>query len=324
MEEILRYLKTNIDENCSIAKWKAKEYLNIQLAGSYDYYLVNAFSEDFLLIKPVDEMTIQKTSIHAKRINDKTGYEVAVLLENPSSYIIKKMIEERNAFITVDKQMYLPFLAIHLKQSRVKEIEAEDREKFTAATQQIFLYMLYSEQDSFEAEELMEKLKVSSMTVNRAMTMLKQIGIVSQEVAGKTGRKKIYTPIERKRYFQVGKEFLINPVQKSLYVKAAPIGVEMYKAGMTALGEQTMLGEPDNLIYAVCDKKVISAEALVTKTQAVMEGLPEIQIMKYDIGALTKNEYIDPISLIMSLPKKDDRTEIAIDELMEGIVWYEE
>jgi hypothetical protein len=46
--------------------------------------------------------------------------------------------------------------------------------------------------------------------------------------------------------------------------------------------------------------------------------------MKYDIGALTKNEYIDPISLIMSLPKKDDRTEIAIDELMEGIVWYEE
>ena len=39
MEEILRYLKTNIDENCSIAKWKAKEYLNIQLAGSYDYYL---------------------------------------------------------------------------------------------------------------------------------------------------------------------------------------------------------------------------------------------------------------------------------------------
>ena len=63
MEEILRYLKTNIDENCSIAKWKAKEYLNIQLAGSYDYYLVNAFSEDFLLIKPVDEMTIQKTKV---------------------------------------------------------------------------------------------------------------------------------------------------------------------------------------------------------------------------------------------------------------------
>lgn len=123
-------------------------------------------------------MTIQKTSIHAKRIKNKTGYEVAVLLEKPSSYIIKKMIEERNAFITVDKQMYIPFLAIHLKQSRVKETEAEDREKFTAATQLIFLYMLYSEQESFKAEELMEKLKVSSMTVNRTMIMLKQIGII--------------------------------------------------------------------------------------------------------------------------------------------------
>ena len=324
MEEVLKYLKTNIDENCSIVKWKAKEYLNIQLAGSYDYYLANVFTEDFLIISPVDEMTIQKTSIHTRRIKDKTGYEVAILLENPSSYIIKKMIEERNAFITVDKQMYLPFLAIHLKQSKLKETETEDREKFTAATQMIFLYMLYSAQESFEAEELTEKLKVSSMTVNRTMTMLKQIGIVSQQIGGKTGRKKIYTPIERKRYFQVGKEFLINPVQKSLYVKAVPIGVEMYKAGMTALGEQTMLGEPDNLIYGVCDKKEISADELITKSQAVMEGLPEIQLMKYDIKELTKNEYIDPISLIMSLPKKDDRIEIAIDELMKGIVWYEE
>lgn len=324
MKEILRYLKTNIDEKCSIIKWKAKDYLNIQLAGSYDYYLGNVFSEDFLLIKPVDEMTIQKTSIHIRRIKDKTGYEVVVLLENPSPYITKKMIEERNAFITVDKQMYLPFLAIHLKQSKLKEIETEEREKFTPATQLIFLYMLYSEQESFEVEELMEKLKVSSMTVNRTMTMLKQIRIVSQEIAGKTGRKKIYTPIERKRYFQVGKEFLINPVQKSIYVKTTPVGVEVYKAGMTALSEQTMLGESANLIYAVCDKKEISAEVLVTKTQAIMEGLPEIQFMKYDIGALTKNKYIDPISLIMSLPKKDDRTEIAIDELMEGIVWYEE
>ena len=62
----------------------------------------------------------------------------------------------------------------------------------------------------------------------------------------------------------------------------------------------------------------------VTKVQALMEGLPQIQIMQYDISKLTHNQYINPVSLIMSIDKKDDRTEIAIDELMEGTAWYEE
>ena len=52
--------------------------------------------------------------------------------------------------------------------------------------------------------------------------------------------------------------------------------------------------------------------------------MPEIQIMQYDIGRLTKNQYVDPVSLIMSITRKEDRTEIAIDELMEGAEWYEE
>lgn len=53
----------------------------------------------------------------------------------------------------------------------------------------------------------MEKLKVSSMTVNRAMTMLKQIGIVSQEVAGKTGRKRYIHQLKEKDIFRLEKSF---------------------------------------------------------------------------------------------------------------------
>ena len=51
--------------------------------------------------------------------------------------------------------------------------------------------------------------------------------------------------------------------------------------------------------------------------------LPGIQIMKYDIGLITKNEYVDPVTLLLSLDTVDDRIEIAIDELMEGFDWYE-
>ena len=115
------------------------------------------------------------------------------------------------------------------------------------------------------------------MTILRAMEELKHLNIIKQGIAGKTGRKKLYAPIEKKNYYRIGKEYLVNPVNH-----------------------------------------------IVTKAQALAEGLPEIQIMQYDIGRLTKNQYVDPVSLLMSITRIDDRTEIAIDELMEGAEWYEE
>lgn len=127
-----------------------------------------------------------------------------------------------------------------------------------------------------------------------------------------------------KEYYRIGRTYLINPVKKCLYVNYIPDNIQVYKAGETALAEQTMLSEPANAIFATSAKQSLLAKYRVTKAQALMEGLPQIQIMQYDIGKLTHNQYVDPISLIMSMDKKDDRTEIAIDELMEGKLWYEE
>ena len=76
--------------------------------------------------------------------------------------------------------------------------------------------------------------------------------------------------------------------------------------------------------YTHFENRTSFVNHIVTKSQAYAEGLPEIQIMQYDIGRLTKNQYVDPVSLLMSITRIDDRTEIAIDELMEGAEWYEE
>lgn len=323
MNSILEYLRQSIDEKSEIEKWNAKECLNMQLAGSYDYFLVHAVGITFLLAKPVEDYPMAKIKIHIRRIEEKSGHEVALLLENPTAYKIKKMLEEKLPFITIDKQMYLPFMALHIKKSNATKIEVEEREKFTAATQLIYLYILFSKETEFSTDELAKVLKVSTMTVSRAMTEMSRIGVISQEISGKTGRKKIFKPIIKKEYYQRGRELLINPIRKTVYVKEIPSTLPVYKAGLTALAEQTMLGEPGHIIYATAQNITIFNECMVTKEQALLEGLPEVQIMQYDIGLLTQNRYIDPISMIMSLSKKDDRTEIAIDELMEEFPWYE-
>ena len=324
MNEIIKYLQSSIDEKAEVKKWNAKEHFNLQLAGSYEYYIVSVLMETFLLIKPLEEFTISKTKIHINRITEKTGYEVAILLQSPTVYKVKKMLQERIAFVTLDKQMYLPFMALHIKKNRMNDAIITEREKFTAATQLVFLYILYSEKTEFGTDELAKSLNVSSMTILRAMEELKHLNIIKQGIAGKTGRKKLYAPIEKKNYYRIGKEYLVNPVNTSFYVDDIPDGITIYKAGETALSEQTMLAEPANEVFATYEKRTSFVNHIVTKAQALAEGLPEIQIMQYDIGRLTKNQYVDPVSLLMSITRIDDRTEIAIDELIEGAEWYEE
>lgn len=323
MNSIIVYLRQCIDEKSEIEKWNAKEYLNMQLAGNYDYFLVHTVGNTFLLAKPTMDYPIAKIKIQIQRIEEKSGYDTALLLENPTAYKVKKMIESKIAFIASDKQMYLPFMALHIRKNNDAKIEDQKRDKFTAATQLVFLHILYSNETEFLIEELAKTLKISAMTVSRAMAEMSQIGVVSKEVSGKTGRKKIFKPIDKKEYYQRGSKLLINPIKKTVYIKEISSTLPVYKAGLTALAEQTMLGEPEHVIYATNQNITLFNECIVTKSQAILEGLPEIQIMQYDIGLLTENKYIDPISMIMSLSKKDDRTEIAIDELMEEFPWYE-
>ena len=63
---------------------------------------------------------------------------------------------------------------------------------------------------------------------------------------------------------------------------------------------------------------------MISKEQAMSENLPMVLILKYDAGCITKNDYEDPISMILGLSERDDRIDIAIDELMEKYEWYVE
>lgn len=324
MKAILDYLRKHIDEKAVIEEWNAKDMLSLQLASSYEYYIVSIFSEQFLLIKPIDAQTTRKTAAHIDVINKKTKFNAAVLLENATPYMIKKMLEEKIAFLAVDRQMYLPFLALHIRMQSEKKKEMLKRDRFTAATQMVFLAFLYSDsKEMISAAEMADNLGLSAMTILRASDELMALGILEFETSGKTGRKKVFKITDRKKFYRIGKEHLINPVKKTIYVSDIPDNITLYIGGLTALAEQTMLGDPDRKVFAVSFFSEGLKRYQVSKERALEENLYEIQIMKYDIGKLTTNKYVDIVTLICSLNEMDDRIEIAIEELIGDMEWYE-
>ena len=324
MEKILTYLQKNIDNSVQLHKWDAKNKLSLHLAGNFEYYLIQLLGTSFLLIRPFNQQTVQKLQIQMSMIEEQTHMSVALLLEKMSAYRIKKMLQDRMPFIAIDQQMYLPFMAVHIKKQR-NYIDISIHEKFTPRTQLIFLYVLYSKKEEFNLEELAEKLNISSMTAVRAMNELEKIGLVDCEITGKTGRKKVFKRIGRYEYYEKGRPYLQNPVRDILYVSEIPDKLKVYKSGLTALGEQTMLAEPGQVVYAVESKaEALLKEKKVSKEIALEELLPKVQIVKYDIGLLSKTDYIDPVSLILGLDEKDERIELAIGELMEDAKWFVE
>lgn len=323
-KELLEYVQQIIDANARLEQWNAGNKLNLQIKDKYIFYKIELLDTSFFIMKPGENMTVQTMKAQMEYVQCKLDCDCALLLEGCTTYRIKKMLEERIPFIVMNGQMYLPFIALHLKKKNKKEA-GELPQHFTAATQLLYLYLLYREDDLIDTEELVKTLDMSAMTVFRGMEKLEQIGVVSHEVTGKTGRKKVYKRIDRKDYYLKGVGYLENPVRQCIYVKEIPQNLQMYKSGLSALAEHSMLGEPTHDIYAISGKQEKEIRDFqVDKEQAIEEHLPEIQIMKYNIGLLGKEGYVDPITLIKSLNESDERIELAIEEMMEGEEWFVE
>ena len=325
MDKLWNYLKEYIDEQALCSDWneEAKKQMSLQMSGAFHFTCAELLGEQILFLKPMDTYTVGQMEKWCGVIEAKTGMQTAIVMDEASPYTIKKLLGDRIGFVVPGKQMSLPFLAMQIKNQ--KPHIKKDIKSFSPSTQMIFLYILYSQDDDFSLEAISSVLKISSMTATRGMRDLSDLGLLSYDITGQTGRKKVFTRLSQKEYYMIGRKYLASPVRDTLYVSRLPEGIQVLKSDLTALGEQTMLGEPDQVCYCLPSRERDQLkEYEITKEQANEEHLPSVQLMKYDVGLLSQNGYEDPVSLILGLSERDERIDMAILELMEGKAWYEE
>lgn len=325
MNQILLYLRQILDRTAVIEAFDAKEKLSLYMASAYELYVVRALGIQFILARPREEKSIDQLKKHSRKLQELLGMDAAFAVYSLTPYKKKRMMEERIGFVCLDQQMYLPFMGVHLKKERKKmEVQVSDR-RFTPSMQLAFLYILYSQKAVITQAEIGEKLHLSLMTSSRTLDKMVEWNLLDYSIEGKTGRKKIYQCKDKKEYYQSGKEYLINPVNKSFYVSGIPEGVHVYKNGLSALSDKSMLGDGSHLILAVApQEQSVFNEVRVPLELGLEEGFTEIQVMKYDVGLLTNDQCTDRVTTIYSISRRDERVEMAIEEMMEGYNWYKE
>lgn len=323
MKQIIEALRELTGENAYIEPYNGKAQLSLYLSSAYQLFLIKILNVEFLLVEPLEMGKLPQLEAHLRQFTEIFGYEAVLLAKQLTPYKRKKLISARIPFICSDKQLFLPFLGIHLQNRFQKTDYKLPEEKFTPSMQLIYLFILYSNDSVITQEQISRKLGISPMTVSRTLDRFVQLNLLDYSIGGKTGRKKIYHCIDKKMYYYNGKNHLINPVLERFFVKKVPKNIKKYISGLSALSEKTLLGAPDNQIIAISQRE----ESLLLPYQVswetgLEEQLTEVEVMKYDIGLLTNDQYIDVVSMIYSMKEHDDRIDIAIDEAMEGYSWY--
>ena len=230
------------------------------------------------------------------------------------------LLENDIPFVSLNGQMYLPFMGVYFEKCTVGEETV--KEHFTPTSQLLFLLFLY-EEDSCSKLEAAKRLQVQPMSISRASKQLRDKGLIREmrqgtEIVMTIGVK------DRKELYEKAEKYLINPVQSVVYVLGDKGTRNTPAAGEYSLSQRTDLGYPKYVEYAFY-KDIPYVKNLVGVDPDLYDNndLVRVQKWKYDPLLFSHNGQVDPCSLICTFAGiNDERIHKCLDEVEEEIlVW---
>lgn len=259
----------------------------------------------------LDQLT--KVKNHIGLISNAVKMIVVLVTKDLSARQRDALITAGIPFIYPNKQIYLPFMGVVL-QERFKAM-TENKEKLSPSAQVMLFYYLYQKKERLFLTEIKSALSFSSMTLSRASKELENMGLL------KTGKDKVQKYIWSDKtlieIYTSAKDYLINPVKRTVYVDVACMEQKGYIAGDSALAEYSMINEPKVKVYATykLDADIEANEELIDESNQAA-----IQLWAYNPGLLTANGVVDRLSLACSYgDEDDDRINIELEEMLDNM-----
>jgi DNA-binding MarR family transcriptional regulator len=318
-----RYINDKLGIQATFSKHKKTGSLPFFLNDQYDFYRLNLLEKEFAVLaaKNNDDLTPAKIQKHIQIVSEKLQLQAIFLGQSLSSFNRQRLIAYKVPFIIPDNQMYLPDLAIDLKEHFVK---ARSKIKSLGpAAQVVVLYLLLNpDVDAMTPKELADRVDYSTMTMSRAVDEIEAAGLADVSLDGK--RRVAQFDKNRRQLWETALPYLKTPVIKRLWVDGSK-NIDLLTAGESALAKYSMLTPPKRPIYAISSKgwKLLKAEISVEGSLYIEEAQFQLEIWRYEPQILAEQETVDPFSLYLSLKEtQDERIEAALVEMMEKKVQW--
>lgn len=323
--KVLKYLAETLGLVVEFTSNSGVASLPYNLDEAYELKGCQLLGRDFIaLFAKHGELTPASIGKHVEWCYRKTGKRAIFVTNTLAAYNRKRLIERKVPFIVPGAQLYLPDLGLDLSENLKAEMRRVD--KIAPASQLVILAVLLGRLnpvEGFTATSLSARFAYSKMTMTRAIDELSCLDLVEGQGEGHYGKFRFVMTGEA--LWQRARPHMKSPVKKRIYLDYWAERLD-FKAGESALCEQTLLGHPQRVTWAVTSQQWQQLEK--TPDIRIIPGVSkatartEFEVWSYDPAALTDGGRVDPFSLALSLnDETDDRVQIAVDEMLKKMPW---
>ena len=322
VEEFKRYLLATLGIEVEVRHFPDAVNYPAYLRDGYRFFSMKWLKGICLLMAGEKDAVFTPAVIskHLEQVCGRCGMEVVYVTDAISSYDRKRLIEHKVPFVLPGNQMYLPFMAVDLRE--LLKTRSIKRPALRPTTQLLVLYALYQGKKlTFTPAEVASILEVSAMTMTRAFDELAALGIGEHTVAGKN--RCLRFAVNRGELWKQIRPYLKTPVKKRVYVTGLNFKTAL-SAGYTALAHWSMINAPENRTVAVSynDWKDLVGEDRVSVIPAHDRGAVEVEVWKYPPNRFSHDGCADKISVYLSLKDShDERVQSALDDLLRSFKW---
>lgn len=296
--------------------------LPLFLNRMYHFFETNIVgSPCLIMVAPTIGATPADISKHVAQIEEASGGVVILATETMNASNRARLIAQGVAFIVPGNQLYIPHLAMDLRE-RFRRPERARGDNLSPAAQAVLFHHVLRRHQINTPTELADALRYSSMSIGRAFDELdaRQLATVERH-----GREKTITYAEPSRtLINLAKTLLRRPARGVHGVVFRGDLPGFMKAGETALSLLTNLNLPNLPTFAIraANWQQTFADAGIEDVNSIHDAQAIVETWHYDPRVLSDTDIVDPLSLYAQFwDHSDERVAQAADELLEQIPW---
>ena len=307
MEYLTRVLGIHVDYKNGILT-----NLPNYIYSRYELKQVSLDGKDAVFVYPKVELdSVNAVKKHIDKISQISGTSAILVLDTLTYRYKEYLLRDHIPFIVDNKQIYLPFLALYL-QERCDSEPIKTSELLPSA-QMLLLYFIYNGCREIPSSKAARDLELTSTSISRASRQLVELKLLQSKAKGV--HKMLFSDKTPEELFRFSKNYLFNPVKRTIYINKSDLSNELPLSSYTALSEYTMLSPSSITIYAT-DSIASFEKNSSTKLNNSTEQCA-IELWRYNPIKLSNGKCVDKLSLALALSEdQDERTEESVDEML--------
>ncbi len=312
------FIEDTLHQQINMNEYQKTDKLPLALKGYFYLYTMEINGQVCLLAKPKEEADLAVLRRSQRRLEQLTGLFCVLYLTQMNYYSRDKMLEEGIPFIWENRQIYMPFLGILLRQNEARMLKPCTRVSFL--TQKLLLTALYNGWQDVTVTLAAKQLNVSKMSITRCFDEMESLGI---PLLGKKGRTRYLTGcLDKKKMWREIEPYMRKPLICEYYLEE-DISEELVKSGISALSEYSLLEDNEYVTCAITKLQLKSFN--MRNRKCVPKGeVPGcvVQELGYIIDFKDVSA-IDPLTVLMLMESKREnpRVDKALEEMLENYVW---